>query len=514
MKFLHRMSKSAEKRDGSNLVMNDKRLNAENDTLDIKDDKMKVEGVTSEKYYNIFNVPLVTGKQFINENFDPKGKSFVGLEDIESYKENPVEFVRLYWDMQLVYMEKKQKAYEKLEEEEESERSDKTADELLNLNNPRNKAKEQLDALFSILDNRQEGKQFFKAIDDFVEEVKKLQSTYITQKQKAGETDTFDLEEIARDYSKTVIQRMNRFLDSEDDESKVGLMYEEQKELDELSAKLKEIDNKIKTEREKQTEARKENPDYNSPKLEELLAEKKPIKTSKERIEADRKQQKIFTTKIFRHIRPIPISPQDGERIVMGALEPLVNQKMADSIEGLLESNISYPELTKPIRDAFLQHFKSSKKEIESLVPTDPKEREQYLKDKKPKTRQEQYKISTAIMEQMEDEFEDLLKVFKTKNKLVDLSKFNITIGSKTDDKGRGFEAILADEVLGEELSKMADFTDIYDKYIKNLQRLEEIHNKNIKKLEDSKKEKTKEQKEYESLAIQTIPKEQGDEEE
>ena len=117
-------------------------------------------------------------------------------------------------------------------------------------------------------------------------------------------------------------------------------------------------------------------------------------------------------------------------------------------------------------------------------------------------------------MEQMKDEFDDLLKAFKTKNKLVDLSKFNITIGSKTDDKGRGFEAILADEVLGKELSKMADFTDIYDKYIKNLQRLEEIHNKNIKKLEDSKKEKTKEQKEYESLAIQTIPKKQGDEEE
>ena len=515
MKFLHRISKRAENKDGSNLAMNDKRLNVENDTLDIKDDKMKVEGVTSEKYYNVFNVPLITGKQFILENLDPKGKSLVGLEDIESYKENPVEFVRLYWDMQLAYMEKKQKAHEEGEEEEESERSDKTADELLNLNNPRNKAKEQLDALFSILDNRQEGKQFFKAIDDFIEEVKKLQSTYFSQSQKAIETSTFDLEEIARDYSKTVIQRMNRLMDEKGDEPKEDpLTDENKKELDELSAELKEIDNKIKTEREKQAEARKENPDYTSPKLEELLAEKKPIKTLKEMKEAGIKARKIFTTKIYRHIKPIPISPQDGERIVMGALEPLVNQKMADSIEGLLESNIPYPELTKPIRDAFLQHFKSSKKEIESLVPTDPKEREQYLKDKKPKTRQEQYKISTAIMEQMKDEFDDLLKAFKTKNKLVDLSKFNITIGSKTDDKGRGFEAILADEVLGKELSKMADFTDIYDKYIKNLQRLEEIHNKNIKKLEDSKKEKTKEQKEYESLAIQTIPKKQGDEEE
>jgi len=473
MRFLHRMSKSADNKDGSNLVMNDKRLNAENDTLDIRDDKMKVEGVTSEKYYNVFNVPLID-----------RAWEFKGFEDIESYKENPVEFVRLYWDMQLVYMEKKQKAYEEGEEEEESERSDKTADELLNLNNPRNKAKEQLDALFSILDNRQEGRQFFKAIDDFVEEVKKLQSTYITQKQKARETDTFDLEEIARNYSIAVIQRMNRLMDIEEDEPREEYLTDEKKkELDELSARLKEIDDKIKDEREKQTESRKENPEYNSPKLEQLLAEKKPIKNRKERLEAGQKQQKIFTTKIFRHIKPIPISPQDGERIVMGALEPLVNQKMADSIEGLMESDISDEDLIKPIEEAFLQHFKSNKKEIESLVPTDPEEREQYLKDKKPKTRQEQYKISTAIMEQMEDEFKDLLKAFKTKNKLVDLSKFNITIGSKTDKKGRGFEAILADEVLGKELSKMADFTDIYDKYIKNLVKLEKIHRENIKKI-------------------------------
>ena len=505
MKFLHRMSRSADTRDSSNLVMNDKRLDAENDTLDIKDDKMKVEGVTSEKYYNIFNVPLITGKQFINENIDPLGESFVGLEDIEAYKENPVDFVRLYWDMQLAYMEKKAKKHEEGEYEEESERSDKTADELLNLNNPRNKAKEQLDALFSILDNRQEGKQFFKAIDDFVEEVKKLQSTYITQKQKASETSTFDLEEIARDYSIAVIQRMNRFIDSEEDEPKVdSLTDEKQKELDELSAKLKEIDNKIKTEREKQTEARKENPDYNSPKLEELLAEKKPIKTSKESLEAGQKQQKIFTTKIYRHIKPIPVSPQDGERIVMGALKPLVK----DNIQDLLESDISDEDLIKPIEKAFLQYFKSNKKKIESLVPTDPEEREQYLKDKKPKTRQEQYKISTAIMEQMEDEFKDLLKAFKTKNKLVDLSKFNIKIEEK------GFEAILADEVLGKELSKIADFTDVYDKYIKKLQKLKDIHDKNIEKLSESFTPKTEVRADREARAIQTIPKKQGEEEE
>ena len=255
------------------------------------------------------------------------------------------------------------------------------------------------------------------------------------------------------------------------------LTDEKKKELDELSARLKEIDDKIKDEREKQTEYRKENPEYNSPKLEQLLAEKKPIKNNKESLEASQKQQKIFTTKTYRHINPIPISPQDGERIVMGALEPLVNQKMADSIEGLLESDISNKDLIKPIEEAFIQHFKSNKKEIESLVPTDPEEREQYLKDKKPKTRQEHYKISTAILEQMKDEFEDLLKVFKTKNKLVDLSKFKITI------EENGFEAILADEVLGKELSKMADFTDIYDKYIKNLGKLEKIHRENIKKI-------------------------------
>ena len=514
MKFLHRMSRSADTREDSNLVMNDKRLNAENDTLDIKDDKMKVEGVTSEKYYNVFNVPLITGKQFINEKINPLGESFVGLEDIEAYKENPVEFVRLYWDMQLAYMEKKAKKYEEGGYEKESERSDKTAEELLDLNKPRNKVKEQLDALFSILDNRQEGKQFFKAIDDFVEEVKKLQSTYITQKQKALETDAFNLEEIARDYSIAVIQRMNRFLDSKEDEPKVdSLTDEKQKELDELSAKLKEIDDKIKTEREKQTEARKENPDYSSPKLEELLAEKKPIKTSKERIEADRKQKKIFTTKIFRHISPIPISPQDGERIVMGAFTPLANQKKVDSIEELMETDISDEDLIKPIEKAFLQHFKSNKKEIESLVPTDPKEREQYLKDGKPKTRQEQYKISTAMIEQLEDEFEDLLKTFKTKNKLVDLSEFNIKIGIKSDKEGRDFEKILADEVLGKELSRIMDFTDVYDTYIKNLQKLKDIHDRNIEKLSESFTPKTEERADREARPIPTIPKKQGEEE-
>ena len=246
-----------------------------------------------------------------------------------------------------------------------------------------------------------------------------------------------------------------------------------------MNAKLKELDDKIKIEREKQTKAREENPKYNSPRLEELIAERKPIKNSNEQLNSKIKQQKIFTGKTYRYIAPIPISPQDGEKIIMEALEPLVRDKKrtvwGDNMEDLFNSDISDEEIIKPLKDAFLKHFKNRQQRQQ-------REASRLEGKEDVSTRQKQYDSSTAIMEQVEDEFENLLRVFKTKNKLVDLSKFKIS--------NINFEKILTNEVLGEELSKINDLTEIYNKYITNLQKLKEMHDKNIKKLEDSKKEK------------------------
>lgn len=61
------------------------------------------------------------------------------------------------------------------------------------------------------LDKKQDGKAFFKEIEDLIKSIVKLQKQYITKKYK--QKDKLDLNKVAREYAIEAIRRMDKAID-------------------------------------------------------------------------------------------------------------------------------------------------------------------------------------------------------------------------------------------------------------------------------------------------------------
>lgn len=470
-------------------------------------DKNKVKGIGGNPYYNIFNKPIAVPLTYKDTkeikslfDYDEKLSEELIQSTKDEYSENTNSFLRDYWNVIIakikddmdelgsVYdMGKKEGAYA----EQGKKKLDGTniAREFQAIHNPSNKKKKAFDEFFLALDKKQDGKVFFREVEDLVKSIIKLQKKYRIKENKTSEP---NLNEIAREYSIEAIRRMDKVIDDKEitEPSQDTLSEKEsEKETERITAQLKPLQDKLK-EMRNDDEADEE-------ELANLMQKIKGLKRTIDKLKVEQTVKTTFGNKIYRFTSPIPISVNDGEKIIMGALEPLANQKMADSIEGLFEIDIDDSVLIEALEKQFLNYFKKNKEEVKEIIVEG----------------KQIYDFQTAMLEQIEDEFEDLIKTFKSKNNVVDMSK------AKIDMDGAKLKELLVEETIGEELAKILDndLTGIYDSYVKNLTKVKERHERNMKnaekilqKLSLSFRPKTK----RESEQIQTIPKEQGDEEE
>jgi hypothetical protein len=417
-------------------------------------DKNKVKGIGGNPYYNIFNkhiaVPLTyKDTKGIKSLFDYDEK--LSEELIQStkdeYSENTNSFLRDYWnviiakikkdtdELGIVYdMGKKEGAYAEQGKAKFIEPMTEIQEEFLAIHNPSNKKKKAFDEFFLALDEKQDGKAFFREVEDLVKLIIKLQKEYRTKNpsyEPAKELSELDINKVAEDYSKEALKALDKQLDDYGYVSGEGLDLK-------------------------------------------------------------------MARKHFRYVFPIPISTDDGGEIIMGALKPIAKQKNVDTVAELLDMEIENDNiLIEALKNSFLNYFKQNKGKIKQITETEKGKSE----------------IEQASLEQLKDEFEDLIKTFKSRNNVVDMSKVMINMD------GAKLKELLVKETIGEELAKILDndLTGIYDSYVKNLTKVKERHEQNIKnaekisqKLSLSFRPKTK----RESEEIQTIPKEQGDEEE
>ena len=471
-------------------------------------DKNKVKGIGGSPYYNIFNKPIAVPLTYRETkgikslfDYDEKLSEELIQSTKDEYSENTNSFLRDYWNVIItkikkdmdklgyVYdMGKKEGAYAEQGKAKFIEPMTEIQEEFQAIHNPSNKKKKAFDEFFLVLDEKQDGKAFFREVEDLVKSIIKLQKTYRTKKSKTSEP---NLNEIAREYSIETIRRMDKAIDDKEitEPSQDALSEEDsEKETKRITAQLKPLQDKLK-EMRKDDEADEE-------ELSNLIQEIKTLKRTIDELKAEQTVKTTFGNKTYRFTSPIPISVDNGKKIIMGALEPLVNQKMADSIEGLFETDIDDSILIEALEKQFLNYFKKNKEVKEIIVEG-----------------KEIYDFQTAMLEQIEDDFKDLIKTFKSKNSVVDMSKVKINMD------GAKLKELLVEETIGEELAKILDndLTDIYDSYVKNLTKVKERHEQNMKnteKISQSFTPKTEERAKREAEQIQTIPKEQGDEEE
>ena len=470
-------------------------------------DKNKVKGIGGNPYYNIFNKPIAVPLTYKDTkgikslfDYDEKLSEELIQSTKDEYSENTNSFLRDYWNVIIakikkdtdklgsIYdMGKKEGAYA----EQGKKKLDGTniAREFQAIHNPSIKRKKAFDEFFLALDEKQDGKAFFREVEDLVESIIKLQTTYTTKKTKTSE---LNLNQIAKEYSIETIRRMDKVIDDKEitEPSQDTLSEEDsEKETERITAQLKPLQDKLE-------EMRKDD-EADEQELSNLIQEIKKLKRKIDELKAKQTVKTTFGNKTYRFTSPIPISVDDGKTIIMGALQPIANQKMISSVEGIFETDIDDSILIQALEKQFLNYFKKNKEEVKEIIVEG----------------KEIYDFQTAMLEQIEDEFEDLIKTFKSKNNVVDMSKVKINMdGSKLKE-------LLVEETIGEELAKILDndLADIYDSYVKNLTKVKERHEQNIKnaekisqKLSLSFRPKTK----RESEQIQTIPKKQGDEEE
>lgn len=465
-------------------------------------DKNKIKGIGGSPYYNIFNKPIAVLKidSFSIVEGDKKLQDEFIQATKDEYSENSNSFLRDYWNVVIERLKKDIQDIGEVEEDEKgrkkvfmydlsiSELTENTEKYYKTISNPTSRKKKAFDEFFLALDEKQDGKAFFREVEDLVKSIIKLQKTYRTKKSKTSEP---NLNEIAREYSIETIRRMDKAIDDKEitEPSQDALSEEDsEKETKRITAQLKPLQDKLK-EMRKDDEADEE-------ELSNLIQEIKTLKRTIDELKAEQTVKTTFGNKTYRFTSPIPISVDDGKKIIMGALEPLAGQKRVDSVEELFETDIDDSILIQALEKQFLNYFKKNKEVKEIIVEG-----------------KEIYDFQTAMLEQIEDDFKDLIKTFKSKNNVVDMSKVKINMdGSKLKE-------LLVEETIGEELAKILDndLTDIYDSYVKNLTKVKERHEQNMKnaeKISQSFAPKTKERAKREEEQIQTIPKEKGDEEE
>jgi len=401
--------------DVSNILVNNNKLVS---------DKNKVKGIGGSPYYNIFNTPIlfpIPIKDITKEiGYDKDLEAKLIRETRDKISEDPDSFLRDYWNIvieKIKYdMDELGNIYGSDEGRKEAyiEQAKKNApynlltdiqEEFSRIHNPSNKKKKAFDEFFLALDKKQDGKAFFKEIEDLIKSIVKLQKAYLTKEAKTSEPT--DLNKTAREYAIEAIRRMDNAIDD------------------------RTID-----------------PDSTRDDLESV---------------------KTFKQKTFRFTSPIPISVDNGKAIIMGALQPIANQKMVSSVEGIFETDIDDSILIEALEKQFLNYFNQNKEKIEEIVGEE----------------KEIYDFQTAMLEQIRDDFEDLIKTFKSKKTVIDMSKVDFDINDTNLRK------ILTDAQFGEDLAKIleTDFTDVYDSYVKRLNKVKTIHVKNTEKAKEISKD-------------------------
>ena len=422
-------------------------------------DKNKVKGIGGSPYYNIFNKPIAvpispilfdeeeqTLTVFSNPEGDKDFQDKIIQATKDEYSDNSNSFLRDYWNVVIERLKKDIQEIGGVEEDEKGIKEvfmyDYSIEELAvntekyykTISNPTSRKKKAFDEFFLALDKKQDGKAFFKEIEDLIKSIVKLQKEYRTKNpsyEPAKELSKLDINKVAEDYSKKALKALDKLLDDYGYVSGEGL-----------------------------------------------------------NLKIARKQ--------FRYVFPIPISTDVGEKIIMGALRPIAKQKNVDTVAELLDMEMENDSiLIEALKNSFLNYFKQNEEKIKQIIETEKGKSE----------------IEQASLEQLKDEFEDLIKTFKSKKTVIDMSKVDFDINDAN------LKEILTNAQFGKDLAKIleTDLTDVYDSYVKRLARIEEIHEQNMKnaeKISQSFAPKTKEQAKREAEQIQTIPKEQGDEEE
>ena len=203
--------------------------------------------------------------------------------------------------------------------------------------------------------------------------------------------------------------------------------------------------------------------------LSNLIEEIKKLKREIDELKTAQTVKTTFGNKTYRFTSPIPISVDTGKKIIMGALEPLARQKKVDSVEQLFETDIDDSVLIEALEKQFLIEFKKNKEKVKEIVV------EQEV----------DVVVDSLILDQLKDEFEDLIKTFKSKKTVIDMSKVEFDINDTNLRK------ILTDAQLGEELAEIVktDLTDVYDSYVKRLDKVKTTHVKNTEKAKEISKD-------------------------
>jgi hypothetical protein len=362
--------------------------------------------------------------------------------DSPTKQDTPIEYMKKYWRTRVeAYADAGRRMQEA---DDDSENAAKTVNDLQNQLKGQEKQKA-IQSFFSILEDKSDIIALFASIDEFVEELMKLRKKYEAFEKGLDEREKpKGIETIAGNYAQRTLARFDRFFVSK------GLTPE---------------DIYIPTGfGVKQTKEEKE----------ELEKKKKEA----EKMKAD------FAPKMFSFVGDIDISAVNGEKIIMGAFNKLGKMtEITDAIKrmfvrintvreerGLEKIEPSYgidtilsPRLEdkddlilRVLREAFLQYLSK-------------------LKDPASQFKREQEKQRNLI-EAVKEEADELIKTFKTKTKIIDLSKIQI----KFDDED--IMGLLTNELIGEELGKMIDLTDVLDDYLREQKKALDIHNKNVKK--------------------------------
>ena len=405
--------------DVSNILVNNNKLVSE---------KNKVKGIGGSPYYNIFNTPIlfpIPIKDVTKEiGYDKDLETKLIRETRDKISEDPQSFLRDYWNIVIKKMKKdmdelgniygsgegRKEAY--IEQAKENAPYNLLTDiqeEFSRIHNPSNKKKKAFDEFFLALDKKQDGKTFFKEVEDLIKSIIKLQKAYLTKEPKTSEPS--NLNKVARKYAIEAIRRMDKAIDD------------------------RTID-----------------PD-----------------STKYYLEIEQRKLKTFKEKTFRFTSPIPISVDAGKEIIMGALQPIANQKMVSSVEGIFETDIDDSVLIEALEKQFLNYFNQNKEKIEEVVGE----------------QKEIYDFQTAMLEQIRDDFEDLIKTFKSKKTVIDMSKVDFDISDTN------LKEILTNAQFGKDLAKIleTDLTDVYDSYVKRLNKVKTIHVKNTEKAKEISKD-------------------------
>lgn len=454
--------------DVSNILVNNNKLVS---------DKNKVKGIGGSPYYNIFNTPILFPIPIKEIGYDKDLEAKLIRETRDKLSEDPNSFLRDYWNIVIEKMkddmEKLGSIYELGEGRKEAyiEQAKENApynlltdiqEEFSRIHNPSNKKKKAFDEFFLALDKKQDGKAFFKEVEDLIKSIIKLQKEYITKKTK--QKDKLDLNKVAREYAIEAIRRMDKAIDDKTlTEPSQDVLSDEdsEKETERITAQLKPLQDKLK-------EMRKDD-NADEEELSNLIQEIKKLKRKIDELKTAQRAKITFGNKTYRFTSPIPISVDSGKAIIMGALEPLASQKKVDSVEQLFETDIDDSVLIEALKKQFLSYFSQNKKKVKELVL------EQEV----------DVVVDSLILDQLKDEFEDLIKTFKSKKTVIDMSKVDFDINDTNLRK------ILTDAQFGKELAEIVktDLTDVYDSYVKRLNKVKTIHVKNTEKAKEISKD-------------------------